>query len=185
MRFAEFFKKATGLEQGPYPFQRAFAEAEADRVPQQPKVNVTFTLIRFLTLVDLDGMATRLGMAFYDKNDTMNTKPKPFVPHRPVTLGIKVGSAKQLLFGWHHEHRKPGKPRPFRRRADAPVGERSHAEHRPPRSGLRGPGHAHRPSPVGRRNLPIRGRERESLGSPVGRWLVGGSGSLEYFLACG
>ena len=34
MRFAEFFKKATGLEQGPYPFQRAFAEAEADRVPQ-------------------------------------------------------------------------------------------------------------------------------------------------------
>ena len=34
MRFAEFFKKATGLEQGPYPFQRAFAEAEADRLPQ-------------------------------------------------------------------------------------------------------------------------------------------------------
>ena len=55
MRFAEFFKKATGLEQGPYPFQRAFAEAEADRLPQQPKVNVTFTLIGFLALVDLDG----------------------------------------------------------------------------------------------------------------------------------
>lgn len=123
--------------------------------------------------------STRLSA--YDENDTMNTKPKLLAQQQPMTLGIKVRSAKQFFFGCHHEHHTPGKSGPFRRHADAPVGEWSHSEHRPPRAGLRYSGQPHRPSPVRRGSLAVRRRQRDSLASKAGRWPLRISDSLADF----
>ena len=49
-------------------FSVAKCRSNAEGIPSS-LCNVTLTLRGLLTLVDLDGGATRFGLAFYDKND--------------------------------------------------------------------------------------------------------------------